>query len=285
MQEIRLSVALVTRNRPDSLARTLRSLRAQDVQPWEVIVSDDSSEEDASEVADIAQSFGCHYVQGPQRGLYANRNHAAGLCTGTHIRTMDDDHEFPPGHFEQCIAALEEDRESIWIIGEYYPTSPERTPPPPCPGELHPRGFSIGPRDSQNCRAIADGASIYPRALFERGIHYVESFSFGDVYLEFGSRLHWLGYRIRQLLTTHVLHHYDPAARSFRDPENELASRFFAMLCHSFRYQPTLGNKLLSIFEMSWQLLRKGTMAWRALQRARAEYRRHLESIAQRGFI
>jgi glycosyltransferase involved in cell wall biosynthesis len=255
-------------------------MRFQNVQPWEVIVSDDSAEESAEEVAEIVQAFGCRYVRGPQGGLYANRNHVAGFCTGTHIRTMDDDHEFPPSHFERCIAALKQDRESIWIIGEYYPTNLERTAPPPCPGQLHPRGFSSDPADSQNCWAIADGAAIYPRIVFDRGIRYVQSFKFGSAYLEFGSRLYWLGYRIRQLLSTYVVHHFDPAARSFHDPEDELASRFFAMMCHSFRYQPTLVNKLLSTFEMSSLCLRKGGMAWQALHRARAEYRRHTKSIS-----
>jgi glycosyltransferase involved in cell wall biosynthesis len=279
MQEVSLSVALVTRNRPNSIGRALESMRSQNVQPWEVIVSDDSAEEHAKTVASIVQAFGCRYVRGPQRGLYANRNHAAGFCAGTHIRTMDDDHELPPRHFEQCIVALQQDRESIWIIGEYYPTSPDQTAPPPCPGQLHPRGFSSPPADSQNCWAIADGATIYPRAIFDRGIRYAQSFKFGDAYLEFGSRLYWLGYRVRQLLSTHVVHHYDPAARSFHDPESELASRFFAMMCHSFCYQPTLGNKLLSTFEMSSLCLRKGRMSWHALHRARAEYRRHTQSI------
>ena len=280
MPEIRLSITLVTRNRPASMARTLRSLRSQEIQPWEVIVSDDSTEEYAEEVAAIVQTFGCRYVRGLQRGLYANRNHAAGFCTGTHIRTMDDDHEFPPGHFEQCITALEQDRESIWIIGEYYPTNADRTAPPPCPGQLHPRGFSVAPPDPQNCWAMADGAAIYPREVFDRGLRYAESFRFGAAYLEFGSRLYWLGYRIRQLLGTHVLHHYDPATRSFHDPENELASRFFAMMCHSFRYQPTVENKLLTTFAISWQFLRTGTMTWPAVCRARREYRKHTTSHA-----
>jgi glycosyltransferase involved in cell wall biosynthesis len=279
-EQIRQSVALVTRNRPGSLERTLRSLRAQDTQPWEVILSDDSSDAPAKQAAGLADAFGCRYVRGPQRGLYANRNHAAGFCTGTHIRTMDDDHEFPPRHFAQCLAAVAEDRDSIWIIGEYYPDTKDRSAPPPCPGQLHPRGFSVAPLDPQNCWAIADGAAIYPREVFDRGLRYVESFRFGATYLEFGSRLCWLGYRIRQLLGTHVLHHYDPTTRSFHDPENELASRFFAMMCHSFRYQPTVENKLLSTFEISWQILRNGPMARRALQRARTEYRRHMTSIA-----
>ena len=49
---IRLSVALLTRNRPESLRRCLASLRAQDCQPSEIIVSDDS--DDPSAAAAIA---------------------------------------------------------------------------------------------------------------------------------------------------------------------------------------------------------------------------------------
>ncbi|HMJ05586.1 MAG TPA: glycosyltransferase family 2 protein [Chthoniobacterales bacterium] len=271
----------MTRNRPESLARTLRSLRSESVQPWEVIVSDDSDEPQAAEVARIAQTFGCRYVRGPQQGLYANRNHAAACCLGTHIRTMDDDHEFPPHHFQECLHALKDDPASIWIIGEYYPTSPERSTPPICPGQLDPRGFSIAPADSQNSWALADGAAIYPRAIFDRGLRYVQSFKFGDVYLEFGSRLHWLGYRLRQLRNTYVLHHLDAAARSFHNPDEELAARFFAMMCHSFRYQPTLTNRLLSSLEFCRQCLQKGGLAWRALRRARREYREHMRSFVR----
>ena len=50
VQETRLSVALVTRNRPASLERTLKSLRAQSVQPWNVIISDDSDADQAAEL-------------------------------------------------------------------------------------------------------------------------------------------------------------------------------------------------------------------------------------------
>ena len=46
-----LSVALVTRNRPGSLQRALASLRSQNIQPFEAIVSDDPDEEFVSEAA------------------------------------------------------------------------------------------------------------------------------------------------------------------------------------------------------------------------------------------
>ena len=278
-REIRQSVALVTRNRPTSLERTLKSLRLQDVQPWEVVISDDSTEEYAPQVAAIVENFGYHYVRGPQRGLYANRNHVAGRCAGTHVRTMDDDHEFPAGHFAACAAALEKDSESVWIIGEHYPTTANRDVPPACPGQLHPRGFSVGPPDPDNCWAISDGATIFPRALFDRGLRYVEAFRFGAVYLEFGSRLYWLGYRIRHLNTTHVFHHYDPSARSFHEPEEELAAQFFAMMSHSWRYQATLRNKILTGLEIGRKTLRHGRMARAAARTARMQFDLHMRSL------
>jgi glycosyltransferase involved in cell wall biosynthesis len=75
-RSILLSVALVTRNRPGSPERAIASLRAQDEQPFEIVVSDDSDEEFTSEIETIAQKFGCRYFRGPRRGLYANRNFA-----------------------------------------------------------------------------------------------------------------------------------------------------------------------------------------------------------------
>ncbi|WLT38822.1 glycosyltransferase [Synechocystis sp. B12] len=167
-EKINLSVALVTRNRPDSLERCLKSLRDQKVQPFEVVVSDDSDDLYKSSTKEIAQKWGCRYIYGPKRGLYANRNHVALACQGTHIRTMDDDHEFPEQHVEICLNAIRSDPSSIWIIGEYLPTSSIGNVPHPCPGQLHPRGFSFYPKDTQNCWAIADGASIYPKKFLNQ---------------------------------------------------------------------------------------------------------------------
>jgi|SRR6516162_1122458 glycosyltransferase involved in cell wall biosynthesis len=76
-RSISLSVALITRNRPGSLERAIASLRAQDEQPFEIVVSDDFDEEFTSEIETIAQKFGHRYVREPRRGLYANRNSAA----------------------------------------------------------------------------------------------------------------------------------------------------------------------------------------------------------------
>lgn len=277
-QHVQMSVGLVTRNRPESLERTLKSLRAQSVQPFEVIVSDDSDEPQVAEVKGIAERFGCSYIPGPRRGLYANRNAIVEAVSGTHIRTMDDDHEFPEGHIAACLEALSADPDSIWIIGEFNPAE-IRAPPPECPPQLHPRGFSVPPADPDDCWGIADGASIYPRRIFDSGIRFADFVPFGALYLEFGSRLDWLGYRIRFLPTTYVIHHFDAAARSFDDARIDLTTRFFAMLCHSVIYRPSMRNRFLTSAEIVRQLLRSPKIASASLANASSAFRAHRASL------
>src|SRR5437870_13704662 len=116
--EIRLSIALITSNRSESLQRCLECLRTQSVQPYEVVVSDDSDASAAPATRAVAARWKCRYIVGPRRGLYANRNHVAMACTGTHIRTMDDDHTLPEKHLERCLEAVESDPTTVWTTGE-----------------------------------------------------------------------------------------------------------------------------------------------------------------------
>ena len=254
------------------------SLRNQDAPPWEVVISDDSDSNQTAHVRQLAADYQCRYVVGPRCGLYANRNHAAIACEGTHIRTIDDDHEFPPGHLAECLAAIARDPDAIWIIGEFLPGQDRVNKSAECPGQLDPRGFSVPPPNPDDCWAIADGATIYPRKVFDSGLRFAESFRFGAPYLEFGSRLHFFGYRIRQLTSTYVIHHFNASSRSLADPEEELAAEFFAMLCHSFIYQPRLKNKMLTLWQIAFMIVRRGRSAIHALRRAIAEYRNQQRS-------
>ncbi len=254
---IKLSVALVTRNRPAGLRDTLESVRSQTMQPFEIIVSDDSDNESAmKENREIAEQLRCLYLTGPKTGLYANRNFAARHSSGTHIRTMDDDHTFPPNHFEVCLKKVEEDPGSIWIIGEYSPKRAYHEAPHPCPGELHPRGFAVQPQDTQNCRAISCGASIYPKDIISKGILNNEFFKFGKSFLEYGSRLKYLGYRIRHLQEAYIFHK-DPTNRSHSNENLIAENKMFGMLSLSFLYEKSLKNKALTIMEIGLMFLRK----------------------------
>jgi len=234
MTDIRLSVALITRNRPDSLRRCLKSLRSQDVQPYEVIVSDDSEQAFTQENRSLAERFGCRYIAGPRRGLYANRNFAALQCEGSHVRTMDDDHTFPPGHFGQCITAVHGDPKAIWTTGEAGLIDGKIQARADTATQLHCPGVGGPVGDPDDNWAISDGSTIYPREIFDSGLRITENFSYGPSYLEFGAYLYHHGWRSRCISGAWVEHHLDPTI----PPRNDAISRLYASLCFNLYFRP-----------------------------------------------
>lgn len=236
--EVRLSVALVTRNRPESLERCLKSLRSQSAQPFEVVISDDSDPELAPKTEALAKYWDCRYINGPRRGLYANRNYTALACKGTHIRTMDDDHELPDGHIKQCIEAVCSDPQSIWttgeigyVNGEFYGSSPTAT-------QLYPSGVGGTVTDVDNNWAIADGSTIYPKEIFDRGHKMVEWFPFGYSYLEFGAYLYYHGFRSRCISGALVKHYADEITVKRQVNISVLESQLYASLCFNLYFKP-----------------------------------------------
>ncbi len=253
MSECKLSIALVTRNRPDLLETCLASLYIQPHLWNEIVISDDSSlEESVLANQKIVDKYNAKYIEGPKRGLYANRNFVAKNCTGTHVRTMDDDHTFPENHLSICLSKIKEDPDAIWVIGEYNQTEIILPPPHPVPSEIHPRGFSVTPKDTQNSRAISCGASIYPKKIIDLNILNNEDFKFGSAYLEYGARLKYLGYRIRHIRDTYVIHHFD--TRSFTNENELLNSNIFAIMSLSFIYEATIRNKFLTVSRLLYLL-------------------------------
>jgi len=232
-RSILLSVALVTRNRPGSLERAIASLRAQDEQPFEVVISDDSDDEFVSEIKTIAQKFGCRYVRGPKRGLYANRNFAAIDCRGTHIRTMDDDHVLPSHHLAQCLAAVRQEPDAIWTTGEMGYLNGESVGIAETAAQLGPAGVGEAIVRHDDNWGIADGSTIYPREVFDRGFRMVEDFGFGSSYLEFGALLYNRGWKCRCVIGAFVEHR----AISLSQPDP--LSLCFASICFNRYFRPS----------------------------------------------
>jgi len=263
---IRLSISLVTRNRPESLEKTLRSLCNQEPFPFEIIVSDDSNAQSIISInQELCGRFGCKYLHGPQKGLYTNRNFAAKHCSGTHIRSMDDDHTFPENHIKECLSAIESDTHAIWVIGEYYPFD-NNIPrlagwrvnydggisglPLSIPGQLHPRGYAYLPQNMNNYYGISCGSTIYPRAVFERNIFYSEFYKFGILYLEYGARLLKNGFKIRHLSGTYIIHHCAINDPSVVDKEITYGAKIFSILMFSFLSNRTIKNQVLTLLQI-----------------------------------
>ena len=245
----KISIAIVTRNRPNSLRRTLNSLQKQSFKPYEIVVSDDSTDQVKQRMSkEVTLEYGGRYIKGPSRGLYANRNFVALACSGTHIRTMDDDHEFPADHFKIVCEWVEKYPNDVLVIGEVSPNSSSINKPYPIPGQLHPRGFSCVPNDLDQYFGISCGGTVYPKKIFDLGYLCCEEFLFGSAYLEFGCLLKAKGQKIRPISNTFLIHHYESS--DFRLDHIMLPTILFSIICQSWYYQPSSKNKILSTLQM-----------------------------------
>jgi glycosyltransferase involved in cell wall biosynthesis len=254
---IKLSIALVTRNSQENLKTVLTSVFSQKSAIYEVIISDDSNDEDfIQQNRLISQNFGCKYISGPQKGLYANRNYVLKNCSGTHIRTMDDDHTFPENHFSECFKAIESEPNTIWTIGEYLIRELNRPLPSPIAGQLDPRGFSYAPKEMENYYGISCGGTIYPKFILSNNVLNLEYYKFGIMYLEYGARLKKLGYTIKALRTTYLIHNDEKTTASELSVNIIQEARLFSMLSLSFLYQPSFSNKFKTIFQITIEVIK-----------------------------
>ena len=92
-ESVLLSICIISYKRPALLKLCLESIAVSlvhlDPDTYEVLVSDDCPNQSALEVV---KSFGfVHWIQGPRRGVAANRNNIVKAATGEWILFIDDD--------------------------------------------------------------------------------------------------------------------------------------------------------------------------------------------------
>lgn len=101
-----ITLVIPTYKRPETLKRTLGSLRGGDMSLLDVIVIDDDPQMSA---ATIVQQFGegrYFAKRGLQRGLSISRNIGINLSVGKYIVFIDDDDYFYPGALDIFAAAM-----------------------------------------------------------------------------------------------------------------------------------------------------------------------------------
>lgn len=116
-----ISVIIPTHNRSSTLPRALDSVLAQTLQPHEIIVVDDGSEDTTSRL--LAHDYpGCRYLHQTNRGVSSARNLGIANATGKWIALLDSDDAWLPAKLALQSKALEENpglrichTEEIWI--------------------------------------------------------------------------------------------------------------------------------------------------------------------------
>jgi glycosyltransferase involved in cell wall biosynthesis len=103
-----VSALVCTRNRSDSLVRTVRSLLAGSAQAFELIVMDQSDTDDSERaLAELGPDARLRYVRTDLRGKGAALNAGLQLARGAIVVCTDDDCEAPPGWAAGMTLTLE----------------------------------------------------------------------------------------------------------------------------------------------------------------------------------
>src|ERR1700744_2110927 len=107
-----LSVAIITLNEADNLARTLASVRFAD----EIIVVDSGS---TDRTVEIARSFGAKVFPEDWKGFAGQKNSAIDKCAGTWVLSLDADEELTEELQAEIRAMLEADAQVVSPIDGY----------------------------------------------------------------------------------------------------------------------------------------------------------------------
>ena len=104
----KVSVLVRTKDRPALLAEALESLRAQELQDFEVVLVNDSDAPVEPSVLSRPPGRGIRLVTpGPPHGRSRALNAGAAAASGRFLAYLDDDDLHLPGHLAALVAALE----------------------------------------------------------------------------------------------------------------------------------------------------------------------------------
>lgn len=119
-----ISIIIPTFNREQTILRALRSVVAQSVSDWELIVVDDASTDNS--IVLIEEFFRNHHIENRSQllklannqGVSFARNRAVELAKGEWLAFLDSDDEWLPHKLEAQLKLAEERKDLVAIHGE-----------------------------------------------------------------------------------------------------------------------------------------------------------------------
>lgn len=118
---VKVSVCIPTYNRSDYLKYSVNSVLQQTYQDWELIVCDDGSTDDTSEVINSYNDPRIRYIKHPQN-IGRSRNMRSGFdaATGKYFIKFDDDDAIAPEFLAKTVAILEENSEADFVCTDHW---------------------------------------------------------------------------------------------------------------------------------------------------------------------
>lgn len=128
MRRADITVAVATMNRPAALARCLEAVLEGERRPAEIVVVDQSADDETRSVVDTISArdgIAITYVRQARLGLAASRNAAIAASTRPYAAFTDDDC-VPGPQWLAAIAAAFEDTNVQAVTGRILPLGPDR---------------------------------------------------------------------------------------------------------------------------------------------------------------
>ncbi len=122
-----VTALVCTRDRPESLVRTIRSLLASDDVQFELVVIDQSDDpESAQSLAPFASDPRLRHVRSSSRGAGAALNEGLRLARGEILAVTDDDCEAPPGWVAAMVRVLGEQPTAAIVFCNVMASPPDQ---------------------------------------------------------------------------------------------------------------------------------------------------------------
>jgi GT2 family glycosyltransferase len=116
------SVVITLYNKQDEIARCIRSVQAQSMKNFEVIVVDDGSQDDGPAIVDsfCRQDGRIHLYRQPNQGVAAARNNGVALAGAEYIAFLDADDEFLENHLTVLAKLVKQHPEAGLLFTGYW---------------------------------------------------------------------------------------------------------------------------------------------------------------------
>lgn len=281
-----VSVLVTTYNHAEFVVECLESLAAQTFRDFEVIITDDASNDGTVDRIDAwlaKRRFSARFLRNPvNRGLCANRNTALSLALGRFVSSLSGDDAYEPERLERQVACfLNEPPETVLVYSDMYQVDAKGrdigisfieeafgTKPPP-EGDVFRRmlGGCFVPTPAAMVRREAlDSVGGYDESLFH------EDF---DMWLRLSHRYRFrylpgclVRYRVLSNSMSHDLRSrpalLESTARILQSWQGRAADGEVDRLWHLGRIQLLLGQDRAALENLA-EAVRIGGIAWRRL--------------------
>jgi len=183
---LKFSVLLPTRNRLELLRFAVETVRRQDYDDWEIIISDNDSEQDIKEFSDSLGDPRIKYFRTKRfLPVTENWNHALEKCSGDYVVMLGDDDGLLQGYFKTAKQLIEKFSTPDFIYTSAYLFAYPGVFPDSPDGFLRDYGYASFFRGGKEAHWLDKNSAI---KLVERSMNFKVCFGYNMQYFIINKR-------------------------------------------------------------------------------------------------